>query len=44
MPFNVNANVKKVKLNLIIEAQFAFLSKMSMNVENSSENIIRFEF
>ena len=44
MPFNVNANVKKVKLNLIIEAQFAFLSKLSMNVENGSENIIRFEF
>ena len=44
MPFNVNANVKKVKFNLIIEAQFAFLSKSSMNVENGSENIIRFEF
>ena len=44
MPFNVNANVKKVKLNLIIEAQFAFLSKISMNVENGSENIIRFKF
>ena len=44
MPFNVNANVKKVKLNLIIEAQFAFLSKISINVENGSENIKRFEF
>ena len=32
------------KLNLIIEAQFAFISKISMNVENGSENNIRFEF